>query len=126
MTFDLLLVALGGAAGSVLRFLVGKLAIRLFGAEFPRGTLIVNLAGSLLIGLAVGFLDRGLIPPRARPLLVAGFLGGLTTFSTYAMGSFEFLRRGQWLRGMTEILGFNVLGLALAGLGWALATRRFG
>lgn len=121
---DFSLVFLGGGTGAMFRYLISRLAFRIAGSEFPWGTVAVNLVGCFLIGMAVGALERGILPVKARPLLVAGFLGGFTTFSTYAFGSFELLRRAAWSEAFLEIFLNNVLGIALAAFGWALIARR--
>jgi CrcB protein len=85
----------------------------------------VNLVGCLLVGFFVGALDFGLLPARARPLLVAGFLGGLTTFSTYAYGIFEFARRGDYGRALFQFGLENVLGIGLVVVGfWVAESMR--
>ena len=117
----LLIVCAGGALGSGARYLVGSWAGAAWGTGFPWGTLTVNLAGCFLIGLTVGAIDFGLIPARARPLLVTGFLGGLTTFSTYAWGLFELGRRDHWSRALLQFGLENVLGIGLVVLGFWLA-----
>lgn len=81
MTQALVLVALGGAAGSVLRYLVSVASLALFGGGFPWGTLAVNIAGSAAIGALAGAGMEG----QARLLLVTGFLGGFTTFSAFSL-----------------------------------------
>ena len=81
MIRNLLLVALGGAVGSVLRYLISSI-----NTSFPWGTFTVNVLGSLLIGLLVGFVSKGLLSPEMKLLLVTGFCGGFTTFSTFAFG----------------------------------------
>lgn len=121
---DLALVFAGGGLGAASRWLASRLALRLIGSEFPWGTLAVNLAGCFLIGLSVGALERGLLPPRLRPALVSGFLGGFTTFSTYAFGTFELMRHGAWGKALLQAAASNLLGVLLAALGWALALRR--
>lgn len=78
---SLALVALGGAAGSVLRYLTSVLAIELLGPAFPWGTLAVNAIGSLVIGMMAGADVEG----QARLLLVTGVLGGFTTFSAFSL-----------------------------------------
>ena len=80
---NFLLVALGGAAGSTLRYAVG---LAFAGSTFPYATLMVNVIGCFGIGLAVPSLDRApLLSPEIRLLVVAGFLGGFTTFSAFAL-----------------------------------------
>ncbi|MEI6388062.1 MAG: fluoride efflux transporter CrcB [Spirochaetota bacterium] len=118
---DFALVFAGGGVGAMARYAIGLASIRMFGSDFPWGTLTVNLAGCFLIGLTVGAIDFGLIPARARPLLVTGFLGGLTTFSTYAWGLFELGRRDHWSRALLQFGLENVLGIGLVVLGFWLA-----
>jgi len=113
----LLLVALGGAAGSVLRFSVSVAAAALLGANYPWGTLLVNIIGSALIGVAVGVEVSG----SARLLLVTGVLGGFTTFSAFSAETLMLWERGWWQAGL--YVGLSVtLGLAACTLAW-MATR---
>jgi CrcB protein len=111
---NLLLVALGGAAGSVLRYIVSTLSIAWFGAGFPWGTLAVNVAGSALIGLAAGLGLQG----EARLLLVTGFLGGFTTFSAFSLESAALFEKSPLLAG-AYVLASVGLGLAAFALAWA-------
>ena len=92
MIRNLLLVALGGAAGSVLRYLLSGI-----NTSFPWGTFAVNILGSLLIGLLVGLVSKGVLSPEMKLLLVTGFCGGFTTFSTFANESFGMLKAGDVL-----------------------------
>ena len=88
---NILLVALGGALGSVCRYLLSKLSL----GTFPWGTLTVNILGSLLIGLLTGLMLRGSVSPEMKLLLVTGFCGGFTTFSTFANESFGMMKAGD-------------------------------
>jgi CrcB protein len=93
----ILAVALGGAVGSVARYLVGIGAGRLFGTDFPWGTLIINITGSFVIGLFAGlFATRWNLPQAARIFLIVGFCGGYTTFSTFSLDSFYLIERGEF------------------------------
>ena len=85
--FHILIVAAGGACGAVLRHLSNLAALRLFGPGFPWGTFFVNVAGSLLMGLLIGWLVRrtGGSTNELRLLLATGFLGGFTTFSAFSL-----------------------------------------
>jgi CrcB protein len=90
----LALVALGGAAGCVLRHVTVVGAARVFGTGFPWGTLAVNVLGSFAMGLLFVWLtSRGLM--RVSPLLLAGLLGGFTTFSAYSLDTLLLWERGQ-------------------------------
>jgi CrcB protein len=87
-----LIVGLGGAAGSMLRFGVQRLLNK---GQFPVGTLTVNLIGCLLIGLLWGLLSRGILQEGARNLLMAGFCGGFTTLSAFALEGNGLLQSGR-------------------------------
>jgi len=90
-------VALGGAIGSVGRYLAGIGAGKLFGLGFPWGTLIINIAGSFLIGVFVeSFALRWDLPQAARVFLTVGICGGFTTFSTFSLESFLMIERGEF------------------------------
>ena len=93
MIKNLLLVALGGAVGSVGRYLVSKW----LEGGFPWGTLTVNIIGCLLIGLLTGLVAKGTLTPEMKLLLVTGFCGGFTTFSTFANESFLMMKTGDAL-----------------------------
>lgn len=114
----LLWIALGGALGSVLRALVGH---ALAGARFPWGTLLINAAGSLLIGWLMARL--GSLEPdaaaRVQSALVVGFCGGFTTFSTFSWQTLDQMLRGQWLAAALNA----ILSLALCLLAVWLGFR---
>jgi CrcB protein len=114
---SLLLVALGGAAGSVLRHLVSVLALAQLGTGFPWGTLAVNVVGSGLIGVAAGLGVSG----EARLLLVTGFLGGFTTFSAFSLETGTLYERAPWLAAVYVAL---TLALGLAAFGAAFHAMR--
>lgn len=111
----LLVIALGAALGANARYLVGLWAASRFGAAFPYGTLIVNIAGSLLLGFVVALAtERLALSPQTRLLIVVGFLGSFTTFSSYAVESLALLRGGGFWSAALNILGNNLLALAAA------------
>ena len=93
MIKNLLLVALGGAVGSVGRYLVSKW----LEGSFPWGTLTVNIVGCLLIGFLTGLVTKGTLSPEMKLLLVTGFCGGFTTFSTFAYESFSMMKASDAL-----------------------------
>lgn len=96
----LLYIAVGGAVGSMCRYLATHWLKNIMGREFPYATLMVNIAGSLLLGAVIAMLVLWL--PRARDLhalLAVGFLGGFTTFSAFSMDLYLLMERGEWLNG---------------------------
>lgn len=117
-----LLVALGGAAGSVLRYALSGLAQAAAPRSvFPYGTLAVNVAGSFLAGLLWGLFENRLISPQARVFLFAGLLGGFTTFSAFALESMHLLRDGELASACANMAATNMAGLAAAFAGYLLA-----
>lgn len=117
MIQSLLLVALGGAAGSVARFLLVAGAGRLV-AGWPVGTLLVNVIGSFAIGvLYVTLAQRA----QVAPLLVAGFLGGFTTFSAFSLDTLKLWEGGQAMQAAAYVAASVILSLAAVALGAALA-----
>ena len=103
-------VAFGGALGSVMRYLVGIGSGKLFGVDFPWGTLIINVTGSFLIGLFVGmFATRWDLPQPVRVFLTVGICGGYTTFSTFSLDAFYLMERGQAVAAGAYMIGSVVL-----------------
>lgn len=117
------LVALGGAIGSVLRFLGSGLVHSLVpGLLFPVGTLAVNVCGSLIIGLVGGFADsRHFLVPGLRLFLFTGLLGRFTTFSAFAFESLGLALDAAWPRFVLNVAAQVLPGLGAAWAGWALA-----
>jgi CrcB protein len=113
-----LLVMLGGSLGAASRYGVSLLSARLLGTQFPYGTMLVNLAGCFLIGLLFALADRSrLLTPDVRLLLITGYLGALTTFSTFSLETVNAGRAGLTLQSLTNILINNLGGLSLTWLG---------
>jgi fluoride exporter len=119
MMTKVLLVMLGGSVGALSRYGVALLAVRLFGSRFPWGTLIVNLTGCFLIGLAFALADRGssIMNPSIRLFFVTGYLGALTTFSTFGMETVNAIRAEDSLVALPNLVANNVLGIGLVFLG---------
>ncbi|MDA0734534.1 MAG: fluoride efflux transporter CrcB [Chloroflexi bacterium] len=113
-----LLVAMGGAGGSVLRYGVGRMAVAYLGPSTVMATFMVNLTGSLALGFFMGLaLERTIVPVNLRSLLAVGFLGGYTTFSTFTFESIRLVEDGELFRAAVSVLGNVVLGLVAAYLG---------
>jgi CrcB protein len=116
-------IGLGAMLGAWLRFALGAMFNQAFGA-LPVGTLIANLAGAFLIGLAIAWLGRHPeIPPVWRLFTITGFLGALTTFSTFSAESLELLQRGDYRWALVHAGGHLFGSLAMAGLGFSLARQ---
>ena len=122
-----LLVAVGGALGSMARYWVGGLAPRLLGAGFPYGTLVVNLVGSFLISGVMGVsLNSTVIPVNLRIFLATGIVGGFTTYSAFNYETLALLQQRLWLTGGLNIAA-TLLGCFIAGfLGFLLARLLVG
>jgi CrcB protein len=119
-----LLIVLGGGAGSLLRYVAGTAIMTRFSSRFPLGTLVINVTGSFLIGLLMTlFTER--FPPGTnwRPLLVIGFLGGYTTFSSFEWESYSAVREGGLWIGLANVAGSVAFGYAAVWLGALLARR---
>ena len=120
---SLLFIALGGALGALGRFWTGLAASCLFGSRFPAGTLIVNVAGSFLIGLTASAIAAGRLAPSPwDDLVMQGFCGALTTFSTFSMDSFRLFREGRMGSAWANLVLSMVLCLSAAALGFSLFT----
>ena len=113
-----LLVAIGGAAGAVLRYGVGRLAIHYLGPGTVIGTFAVNVTGSFALGLFLALaVPRGSVPADLRAMVAIGLLGGYTTFSTLSYDAIRMLESGEVGRAAVNLLGNLVIGLAAAWLG---------
>ncbi|MDX9974369.1 MAG: fluoride efflux transporter CrcB [FCB group bacterium] len=118
---EAVLVMTGGALGALCRYGTTLLSARLWGTNFPWGTLAVNWAGCFLIGVAFGLADyRNVMNPSARLFFVTGFLGALTTFSTFAFETVLYARPGMAHLALANFFAHNVGGLALVFAGIAL------
>jgi CrcB protein len=115
-------VAVGAMLGANLRFVVGNWAADQFGADFPYGTLLVNVSGAFAIGVVLSFIgERVGISPMWRLFFATGFLGGYTTFSSYAWETLSLVQDGDWLPATAYVLGSNLFGLFGAWLGVVIA-----
>ena len=123
-TSTLVSIGAGGLLGACARHLFGVWIVSRLGVGSPVATMVVNVAGSFLLALFLGWsLRQGLLAPQVRLFVTVGFCGAFTTFSTYAWESMALARDGQWLALTGNFLGNNLLCLAGAFLGLALAGR---
>ena len=120
-----LAVAFGGALGAMGRFAVNSALMPIFGARFPLGTLIVNVAGSILVGFFyVLIIERGVLPAEWRNFVIVGFLGAFTTFSAFSLDTLTLWQNGQFILAVAYV-ALNIV-LCLAGtLGAIILTRLF-
>lgn len=117
----LLLIALGGAGGALLRYGVGRVA-QLGGISFPTGTLVVNLTGAFALGfLATFLLERTTVPPELRLGLTIGVLGAYTTFSTFSLETLTLLNDGEWAFALLNVAASVTGSVLLAWAGQSLA-----
>lgn len=108
----LLLIALGGAAGAVARFLVDNAVLDRFAGAFPLGIFVVNLTGAFALGVLAGLIvDRGALPTDLRNPLMVGFVGAYTTFSTLMLDSFRLFEDGLPALAVVNIGGSMMLGV---------------
>lgn len=118
-----LIISLGAILGANARYWVGGWAAERFGVAFPYGTLIINLTGSLVLGLFLTLItERFIVDPNWRLMIVVGFFGSYTTFSTYTYESLNLILSGQPWLGLLNLFGSTFLG-ALAALGGILLGR---
>ncbi|MBT8329662.1 MAG: fluoride efflux transporter CrcB [Desulfofustis sp.] len=119
----ILAVALGGAIGSVGRYLT-SLAIESYTtSRFPYETLTANLVGCFFIGLLWGYFERMSISNEFRLFLFTGVLGGYTTFSTFARENIQFFKAGEPFSALGYILISNIIGLTLVAAGFLISTQ---
>jgi len=119
----ILMVGMGGFAGSICRYIISDLSHRLFNDPFfPYGTITVNVIGCLLIGLLGGLSEtRQIFTPEIRALILIGFLGGFTTFSTFGYELFTVARDGQFASALINLMLHIVLGFGSVWLGFSMS-----
>lgn len=119
--YNLLLVALGGAIGSVCRYLVGVVTLRSFGPAFPWGTVTVNVVGAFAIGLLTEVIGRRFnASAELRLLIVTGILGGFTTWSSFTLDAMVLFEKGAIMASATYVIGSLVLSFTAVFAGLAL------
>jgi CrcB protein len=120
---EIVVISLGAILGANARWIISRYLARTLGPVFPYGTLLINVSGSFVVGFFVIWTERVLLDPRWRLLVVIGFCGAFTTFSSFAFETMAYLEQGQWLLMTANFLSNNLLclGAALAGMAMARA-----
>lgn len=122
-----LMIGLGGALGTIARYLLGGWAQRLLGPAFPYGTIAINTLGSFLIVVIMhASVSKGLISADARLFLTTGIMGGFTTYSTFNYETIRFLQEGSVLLGVANLALTVTSCLVAGGLGVVTARWMFG
>ncbi|EHQ9271113.1 fluoride efflux transporter CrcB [Vibrio parahaemolyticus] len=117
-------IALGGAIGACSRYLVSEFCVLLFGRGFPYGTLTVNVVGSFIMGLLIAAFESEILATEPwRQVIGLGFLGALTTFSTFSMDNVLLMQQGAFFKMGLNILLNVVLGISAAWIGFQLLMR---
>jgi len=121
---QLILIAVGGAIGAMMRFGVSNGVHALFGRDFPYGTLTVNVLGSMLIGFFyITLLERMSLGPEWRAFIVIGILGAFTTFSTFSLETFNLIESGEVFKAAANILLSVTICLLAAWIGIIVARQ---
>ena len=118
-------LASGGAAGTILRYLLVSLTDSKHQTAFPWGTFSVNLSGSLVIGLLAGAFLKNNLTDEWKLFLCVGLLGGFTTFSSLAIEAVQLFRAGNIFTGLIYVVLTNVTGILLAWLGFEISKKLF-
>jgi CrcB protein len=120
----MLVISLGAIFGANARWVISRYLAKIIGPVFPYGTLVINVTGSFIVGFfMIWATERVLLDPRWRLLIVIGFCGAFTTFSSFAFETMAYFEQGQWLLMATNFFANNLLclGAALAGMSLARA-----
>jgi fluoride exporter len=117
-----LLLSIGGIVGTIARYLIAAWMPSLLGADFPWGTLAINLSACVLIGVFQSLAGRAMLGPQARLLLMTGFCGAYSTFSTWILETSNLAADGELLRAALNFVGSGVAGFVLLRIGMWLGT----
>ena len=117
----LFIIGLGGAIGTILRYVMGGLDYRFSSGVFPISTLVVNVTGSLAIGFLWGITDRFNFSPNVRMFVFLGILGGYTTFSTFSLETFNLMRDGEYRIALMNMFFSLILSVGAVFLGYFIS-----
>ncbi|MBN1663127.1 MAG: fluoride efflux transporter CrcB [Deltaproteobacteria bacterium] len=116
------IIALGGAMGTVMRYLMGGLDYRFSSGVFPISTFVVNVTGSVLIGFLWGIFDRVAFSSNVKLFIFIGVLGGYTTFSTFSLETFNLMRAGEYRIAMMNVFFSVVASIGAVFIGYISAS----
>jgi CrcB protein len=117
-------VAIGGAVGACLRFAISELMLLVVDRSFPYATLLVNIIGSFVMGFLIASFESNILDSETwRHIISIGFLGALTTFSTFSIDTLFFLQNGEWLKAGLNIICNVIFSIFAAWLGYCLVTK---
>jgi CrcB protein len=122
---DFLAISIGAIFGANARWVISRFAARIISPVFPYGTLFINVIGSFIVGFfMIWSSERVLLDPRWRLLVVVGFCGAFTTFSSFAFETMAYFQQGQWILMLANFISNNLLclGAVLAGMAVARAV----
>ena len=119
----ILAIAIAGGVGSVLRYVVGQAAQRVFHVSFPVGTLLVNIIGCVLVGIVTRHYLNDETAPVLRAALIVGFCGGFTTFSTFSLETVGLIAAGDWPKAAAYVIASTALCLLGTAAAYQLAIR---
>lgn len=111
-------IAIGGALGTMARYIVSSIDYKFLRGGFPLGTFVVNVSGSLIAGFLCGIFEGMSASTNVKTFIFIGLLGGYTTFSAFGLESFNLFRNGQVLSAMKNILATNFTGILCVFLGY--------
>lgn len=122
---EIFLIFIGAGVGGITRFILGSVVYALTGRNFPWGTLFINLTGSFVMGfLYVVITERYTnLAPNLIALVLVGFLGGYTTFSSFSIETLRLFQDGKIFYGIMNIVASNILGIILVWLGYVFAQK---
>lgn len=116
-------IALAGAVGTLCRYALGRWVLSMTGGAFPWGTFAVNIIGCLLIGVVAGGIEKHtLVSPMVRLAIIVGFLGGFTTFSSFALEGYSLAHSRDWLAAGGYVVLSNLIGLGAVWAGHRLVA----
>lgn len=120
MIESMIIAGVGGFFGTACRYLAGIAGKKFFGDKYPAGTFFVNVVGCFIIGILAGLWTRHEMSAEMNALLITGFCGGLTTFSSFSHDAFAMIQKGEWIKFILYVVPSVALGLLFVWLGMSI------